>query len=105
MADDDAVAEDAAEDEAATEAEPKLPRPSPRRRSSAATARRSRGAAASRCCTRPARSSPTVVRTLRDDDAFAMCLDVCGVDYLTYDADRGLPAGVDPGALRGRGRR
>jgi NADH-quinone oxidoreductase subunit C len=37
-----------------------------------------------------------LVRTLRDDDGYAMCLDVCGVDYLTYEADRGLPAGVQP---------
>jgi NADH-quinone oxidoreductase subunit C len=38
----------------------------------------------------------TLVRTLRDDDGYLMCLDVCGVDYLTYEADRGLPAGVAP---------
>jgi NADH:ubiquinone oxidoreductase subunit C len=38
----------------------------------------------------------TLVRTLRDDDGFLMCLDVCGVDYLTYEPDRGLPAGVEP---------
>ena len=25
-----------------------------------------------------------------------MCLDVCGVDYLTYEADRGLPEAVQP---------
>jgi NADH-quinone oxidoreductase subunit C len=37
-----------------------------------------------------------VVRTLRDDDGFNMCLDVCAVDYLTYDADRRLPDGVVP---------
>lgn len=39
---------------------------------------------------------PTLVRTLRDDHGYAMCLDVCGVDYLTYDADRNLPAGIEP---------
>ena len=39
---------------------------------------------------------PAVVRALRDDDGFNMCLDVAGVDYLTYDADRGLPADVAP---------
>ena len=38
----------------------------------------------------------TLVRTLRDDDAFNMCLDVTGVDYLTYEADRALPEGVTP---------
>jgi NADH-quinone oxidoreductase subunit C len=37
-----------------------------------------------------------VVRALRDDDGYLMCLDVCGVDYLSDSADRGLPAGVAP---------
>lgn len=37
-----------------------------------------------------------LVRTLRDADGYLMCLDVCGVDYLTYDGDRGLPEGVAP---------
>jgi NADH-quinone oxidoreductase subunit C len=36
-----------------------------------------------------------VVRGLADD-GFTMCLDVCGVDYLTYGADRQLPAGIEP---------
>ena len=35
-----------------------------------------------------------LVRTLRDDDGFAMCLDVTAVDYLTYEASRDLPAGI-----------
>jgi NADH-quinone oxidoreductase subunit C len=39
---------------------------------------------------------PAVVRALRDDDGYLMCLDVCGVDYLTYEADRALPPGVQP---------
>lgn len=39
---------------------------------------------------------PGLVRTLRDDDAFNMCLDVTAVDYLTYEADRALPATVAP---------
>ena len=39
---------------------------------------------------------PAVVRALRDDDGYLMCLDVCGVDYLTYEADRALPPGVAP---------
>ena len=39
---------------------------------------------------------PALVRTLRDDDGFNMCLDVTGVDYLSYAADRGLPEGVAP---------
>ena len=43
----------------------------------------------------------TLVRTLRDDDGYLMCLDVCGVDYLTYEADRGLPEGrASPSASR-----
>jgi NADH-quinone oxidoreductase subunit C len=37
-----------------------------------------------------------VVRALRDEDGYAMCLDVCGVDYLTYEADRPLPEGIEP---------
>ncbi|MGQ0831242.1 MAG: NADH-quinone oxidoreductase subunit C [Microthrixaceae bacterium] len=37
-----------------------------------------------------------LVRTLRDDDEFLMCLDLCGVDYLHYDADRPLPEGLTP---------
>jgi len=93
MADDDAVADDAAEDEAATAAEPEAaPEPEIERR---------HGAPVTWSCGQqvlhPSREElTTVVRTLRDDDAFAMCLDVCGVDYLTYDADRGLPEGVAP---------
>jgi NADH-quinone oxidoreductase subunit C len=37
-----------------------------------------------------------LVRTLRDDDGYRMCLDVCAVDYLTFGADRGLPPGIEP---------
>jgi NADH:ubiquinone oxidoreductase subunit C len=37
----------------------------------------------------------TVVRALRDDDGFAMCLDVTAVDYLAYEAPRVLPDGVE----------
>lgn len=37
-----------------------------------------------------------LVRTLRDEAGYLMCLDVCGVDYLVYDADRQLPDGVTP---------
>ena len=37
----------------------------------------------------------SLVRTLRDDDGFNMCLDVTGVDYLTFEGDRGLPDGVE----------
>jgi NADH:ubiquinone oxidoreductase subunit C len=37
-----------------------------------------------------------LVRKLRDDEGYLMCLDVCGVDYLVYDADRQLPEGVTP---------
>jgi NADH:ubiquinone oxidoreductase subunit C len=37
-----------------------------------------------------------LVRTLRDDDGFNMCLDVTAVDYLTYEAARPLPDGIEP---------
>jgi NADH-quinone oxidoreductase subunit C len=37
-----------------------------------------------------------VVRRLRDEDGYGMCLDVCGVDYLTYEPARGLPEGIEP---------
>jgi NADH-quinone oxidoreductase subunit C len=36
------------------------------------------------------------VRTLRDDEGFLLCLDVIGVDYLSYAAGRALPAGIEP---------
>ena len=37
-----------------------------------------------------------LVRTLRDDDGYVMCLDVTAVDYLAYDAPRPLPDGIAP---------
>lgn len=37
-----------------------------------------------------------LVRRLRDDEEFNTCVDVTAVDYLTYDAPRDLPAGIDP---------
>ena len=37
-----------------------------------------------------------LVRTLRDEDGFAMCLDVTAVDYLHFDAPRLLPEGLAP---------
>ena len=37
-----------------------------------------------------------LVRTLRDDDGFLMCLDVTAVDYLAYEAPRELPEGIAP---------
>ena len=43
----------------------------------------------------PSRDELTdLVRTLRDDDGFNMCLDVTAVDYLSYEAPRGLPDGI-----------
>ena len=39
---------------------------------------------------------PAVVRALRDTDGYLMCLDVCGVDYLTFEGDRALPEGIAP---------
>jgi len=45
----------------------------------------------------PQRSElPALVRALRDDDGYLMCLDVTAVDYLAYEGDRHLPDGVDP---------
>jgi len=35
-----------------------------------------------------------LVRTLRDDDGFVMCLDVTAVDYLAHEAPRRLPEGI-----------
>ncbi len=35
-----------------------------------------------------------LVRTLRDDEGFRVCVDVTAVDYLAYDAYRDLPEGV-----------
>ncbi len=37
-----------------------------------------------------------LVRTLRDDDGFAMCLDVTAVDYSAHEAPRPLPEGIAP---------
>ncbi len=37
-----------------------------------------------------------LVRTLRDDEGFRVCVDVTAVDYLVYEARRDLPPGVDP---------
>ncbi len=36
-----------------------------------------------------------LVRALRDDDGFVMCVEVVGVDHLTNRADRGLPDGIE----------
>jgi NADH-quinone oxidoreductase subunit C len=35
-----------------------------------------------------------LVRTLRDDEGFRMCVDVTAVDYVAYGAHRDLPEGV-----------
>jgi len=37
-----------------------------------------------------------LVRRLRDDEEFNVCIDVTAVDYLTYAAPREVPAGVTP---------
>jgi NADH-quinone oxidoreductase subunit C len=37
------------------------------------------------------------VRTLRDEEAFWLCLDVTAVDYLAFEAPRRLPEGVEAG--------
>ena len=36
------------------------------------------------------------VRTLRDEEGYLLCLDVIGVDYLSYAPGRALPAGIEP---------
>jgi NADH-quinone oxidoreductase subunit C len=36
------------------------------------------------------------VRALRDEEGFWLCLDVLGVDYLSYSARRELPPGIEP---------
>ena len=37
-----------------------------------------------------------LVRTLRDDEGFRVCVDVTAVDYVAYSAPRDLPEGVAP---------
>lgn len=37
-----------------------------------------------------------VVRGLRDDEGFNVCIDVTAVDYLTATSERDLPDGMDP---------
>ena len=37
-----------------------------------------------------------LVRRLRDDEGFRVCLEVTAVDYLAYVAPRDLPPGVEP---------
>ena len=37
-----------------------------------------------------------VVRDLRDDEGFRVCVDVTAVDYLAYNAPRDLPEGITP---------
>jgi NADH-quinone oxidoreductase subunit C len=37
-----------------------------------------------------------LVRTLRDEEGFVMCVDVTAVDYLAYSAPRDLPPDVTP---------
>lgn len=39
---------------------------------------------------------PDLVRRLRDDEGFNVCIDLTAVDYLTYDSPRQLPDGVEP---------
>jgi NADH-quinone oxidoreductase subunit C len=36
------------------------------------------------------------VRALRDEEGYWLCLDVFGVDYLSYAARRELPPGIEP---------
>ena len=38
-----------------------------------------------------------LVRTLRDDEGFGVCVDVTAVDYIAYGGRRDLPEGIEPG--------
>jgi NADH:ubiquinone oxidoreductase subunit C len=38
----------------------------------------------------------TLVRNLRDDEGFRVCIDVTAVDYKAYGAPRDLPPGIEP---------
>jgi NADH-quinone oxidoreductase subunit C len=38
-----------------------------------------------------------LVRTLRDDEGFLVCVDVTAVDYIAYGGRRDLPDGIEPG--------
>jgi NADH-quinone oxidoreductase subunit C len=38
-----------------------------------------------------------LVRNLRDDEGFAVCVDVTAVDYLAHQVARALPPGIEPG--------
>ena len=85
MADDDATAADAPADEVDAAPEPELVHGAP------VTTR------GGERVLHPRREElPALVRTLRDEDDFAMCLDVTGVDYAAYDPPRDLPEGVEP---------
>lgn len=44
----------------------------------------------------PREKLPDVVKAL-GADGYVQCIDSCGVDYLDYPGDRGLPASVEPG--------
>lgn len=37
-----------------------------------------------------------LVRDLRDDEGFRVCVDVTAVDYIAYEAPRPLPPGIEP---------
>jgi NADH-quinone oxidoreductase subunit C len=38
----------------------------------------------------------SLVKRLRDDEGFNVCIDVSAVDYLTYESPRHLPPGIEP---------
>lgn len=44
----------------------------------------------------PTRGQYVDVVTALHGDGYWVCIDLCGVDYLTYDAPRNLPAGIEP---------
>ncbi|GIU84397.1 MAG: hypothetical protein KatS3mg008_1172 [Acidimicrobiales bacterium] len=57
-----------------------------------AAGRHSRGQDVIHCT----RSEVSTVASRLRDEGYVVCVDVCAVDYLTYEADRGLPDGIEP---------
>jgi NADH-quinone oxidoreductase subunit C len=49
------------------------------------------------CLHPPREGLDQFVMMLRDEHAFTVCIDVTAVDYLTYEGQRELPEGVEPG--------
>ena len=78
--------DDVAEDETAAQIEPPLE--AARRHGALVTT------SGGQTVLHPTRDTWVEVITALRSDGYWMCVDVCGVDYLSYSADRGLPSGV-----------